>query len=89
VRDLINRIPTDIFWALVAGWFLGGATVWRFARYLERFRDALRHARHHWERSMDFYRFATSNIAGMIAASVVVLCVLGFIGTLAYVRATG
>jgi hypothetical protein len=89
MRDLINMIPADVFWSLVAGWFLGGATVWRFASYVERIRDAIRHAKHHWERAADFYRYATSNIAGLLAASVLVVAVLGGIGVMAWMRATG
>lgn len=88
MRDLINRIPADVFWSLVIGWLAGGATVWRFARHVERFRDAMRNARHHWERAIDFYRYARNNVFGLIAASIIVLAVIGAIGTLAYVRAT-
>lgn len=88
MRDLINRIPTDVFWTAVVFWFLGAATVWRFARYLERIHDAVKHARHHWERAVDFTRFARNNVVGMAMASITVVCVLITIGSLAWIRAT-
>lgn len=88
MQDMINQIPADVFWTAVVFWFVGAATVWRFARYVERFRDAVSHAKHHWDRAVDFYGHARNNVVGMAAASVVVLGVLFAIGSLAYIRAT-
>ncbi len=89
MRDLINAIPADVFWTAVIFWLLGGVTVWRFARYLESFRDAVRHAKHHWERAIDFYRYARNHVMGLLMTGALVTGVLAVIGTLAFLRATG
>lgn len=89
VGDLVGSVDPGLFWGLVCGWVLGGLTVWRFARYVERFRDAVRHARHHFARSVEFVRFARSNVAGMVAASALVAVSAGVIATLVFMRLSG
>lgn len=86
--DLIGRVPADLFWVLIVGYVLGAATVWRFASYVERMRDSIRHARHHLERSVQFWRDARNNVAGLVAATGVVAVAVGVLGSLVWARIT-
>jgi hypothetical protein len=89
MEQLLDRVPAALFWGLVAGWVFGVWTAWRFARYVERFRDAVNHARHHYARAIEFVRFAKSNVVGLVMASGVFLVVVGGVGTLVWMRVTG
>ena len=86
--DLIARVPADLFWAVVVGYLLGAATVWRFASYVERMRDSVRHGKHHWERSVQFWRDARNNVAGLVAATGIVVVAVTLIGSLVWARVT-
>lgn len=88
MADLLARVDNGLFWGLVIGFFAGGLAAWRFARLLERFRDAVRHAVHHWQRATEFVRFARDNVGGMLIAGVSLLAGVAGIGLLVYLRVT-
>jgi hypothetical protein len=89
MRDLLARIPSDVFWTAVIFWGLGMFTAWRFARHYERMRDAINHARHHYERALSFTAYVKDNVVAMIYAGAVFVAVVSLVGTLAWMRISG
>lgn len=86
--QLLDQIPLSYFGTAVVFWVLGVATAWRFARYFERLRDAVEHARHHFERAKDFAHHAGNNVVGFVLSGMAFTVVLGAVGFLAYLRVT-
>lgn len=89
MESLIEQVPPMLFWGLIVGWVLGALTAWRFARHLERLRDAVRQAKHHYRRAADFVTYARSNVASMLYAGGFFVAVLGVVGWLAWSRVAG
>ncbi len=87
--SLIDQVPAAVFWSLVVGWVLGALSAWRFARVLERMRDAVRHAQHHYRAALGFASHARGNVVAMVYALAVFAGVLGVVGCLAWARVTG
>jgi hypothetical protein len=89
MRELIARVPADVFWALLCGWVLGVMTAWRFTSLLERMKDAVRHAKYHWERGKTFVTYVKDNVKGLVMAAGALLLVTGVVGYIAYLRLSG
>ena len=89
VRELIDSVDGGFFWGTLLGLFAGALISWRFARTLERFRDAVRHAVHHWQRAIDFWSHARDNIGALIVGGLGMLALVAALGALAWMRATG
>lgn len=85
--EALRSIPMD--WVL-AGFFgfVGGVlAAWRFTRRLERFRDAVQHVFHHWNRAREFVRYARNGVFAMITAGLVFLLIIGAVTSFVVARA--
>lgn len=89
MSELLDKIPMSYFWTGLVCFVLGMMATWRVARYVERMHDAVRHAKHHYERALDFVRYARNNIAGLALTVVVFAATLGVVGWLVVARVTG
>ena len=89
MEQLLDRVPSTLFWGLAVGWVLGVWTAWHFARYVERLRDAINHARHHFERAKDFVGYARNNVVGFVASGATFSLILGAVGWLVWLRVSG
>jgi sterol desaturase/sphingolipid hydroxylase (fatty acid hydroxylase superfamily) len=89
MHDLLSKIPMSYFLTACISFVFGIMTSWRFARYVERMRDAVRHAKHHYARALDFVSDVRNNIAGLaLTAAFFGLIAVG-IGWMVVVRITG
>jgi hypothetical protein len=87
--ELISRVDAGLFWGLIIGFGLGMWSTWRFARLFERVRDAVKHAKHHYSRAVEFALWAKSNVVAMVFSGVAFITVMGAVGFLVYLRVTG
>lgn len=89
MRGWNDLIGTSQFWCLIVGIVLGILIAWRFARALERFRDAVGHALHHWQRAHEFVVYARDGIGSLLATGAVFLLTLVALGGLVYWKVAG
>lgn len=89
MKELVALVDAGLFWGVVIGIGIGVAITWRLARIFERFRDAVWQAKSHFQKWLEFSRFASEHITLLVGAGMVTLLVSSAVGFLVYLRVTG
>jgi hypothetical protein len=89
VKDLVATVDAGLFWGLVAGFLLGVVATWRLARVFERFRDAVWQAKSHFQKWLDFTRYASEHMTLLVSTGAIAAAFTGAVGFLVYLRVTG
>lgn len=88
MKELAALIPPGVLAAFVVGFLLGGVAAFRFARRLERFREAVWQAKNHVRKAADFYAFSREHLGALVAAGLFGVVLAGGVGVLVFVRVT-